>query len=254
MTNRCCTPAATRFWRAANGGDGPNPAGLVGGLLVTLDNGERVERKTEPASWKSSADGENWTDASLIGPLGCGPWGPLEGESASKASLAWIHRRCRDRDIYFLANSLAKSVDVTVSLRSTGQGVQLFDPLDGSVRNLPERIVTPDGRTQVPLHFGPTQACFVVLREGPDSAGAGRNFPDLQPVRTVEGPWQVTFDARWVKPLPASSAPDAKDMSYNNGPMISERHFDEFIAPYYRQLVPRLLEKNVIPLVDMDGM
>ncbi|MCY2994329.1 MAG: hypothetical protein NTY19_41615 [Planctomycetota bacterium] len=45
----------------------------------------------------------------------------------------------------------------------------------------------------------------------------------------------------------------AEDMSYNNGPMISERHFDEFLAPYYRQLVPRLLEKNIIPLVDTDG-
>jgi uroporphyrinogen-III decarboxylase len=45
----------------------------------------------------------------------------------------------------------------------------------------------------------------------------------------------------------------AEDMSYNNGPMISEKHFDEFIAPYYRQLVPRLLEKDVIPLVDTDG-
>jgi len=45
----------------------------------------------------------------------------------------------------------------------------------------------------------------------------------------------------------------AEDMSYNHGPMISERHFDEFIAPYYRQLVPRLLERNVIPIVDTDG-
>ena len=34
----------------------------------------------------------------------------------------------------------------------------------------------------------------------------------------------------------------AEDMSYNHGPMISERHFDEFIAPYYRQIVPRLQE------------
>jgi hypothetical protein len=42
-------------------------------------------------------------------------------------------------------------------------------------------------------------------------------------------------------------------MSYNKGPMISERHFDEFIAPYYRQIVPRLLEMDVIPLVDTDG-
>ena len=45
----------------------------------------------------------------------------------------------------------------------------------------------------------------------------------------------------------------AEDMSYNNGPMISEKHFDEFIAPYYRQLVPRLQELGVIPIVDTDG-
>jgi uroporphyrinogen-III decarboxylase len=45
----------------------------------------------------------------------------------------------------------------------------------------------------------------------------------------------------------------AEDMSYNNGPMLSERHFDEFIAPYYRQLVPRLQELGAIPVVDTDG-
>jgi len=45
----------------------------------------------------------------------------------------------------------------------------------------------------------------------------------------------------------------AEDMSYNNGPMISEQHFDEFIAPYYRQIVPRLLDKGVVPIVDTDG-
>jgi hypothetical protein len=45
----------------------------------------------------------------------------------------------------------------------------------------------------------------------------------------------------------------AEDMSYNKGPMISERHFDEFIAPYYRQIVPRLREMGAIPIVDTDG-
>ncbi len=45
----------------------------------------------------------------------------------------------------------------------------------------------------------------------------------------------------------------AEDMSYNKGPMISERHFDEFIAPYYRRLVPRLQEMGIIPIVDTDG-
>jgi uroporphyrinogen-III decarboxylase len=45
----------------------------------------------------------------------------------------------------------------------------------------------------------------------------------------------------------------AEDMSYNHGPMISERHFDEFIAPYYRRLVPRLREVGTLVLVDTDG-
>ncbi len=45
----------------------------------------------------------------------------------------------------------------------------------------------------------------------------------------------------------------AEDMSYNNGPMISEQHFDEFLAPYYRQIIPRLRDKNVVVLVDTDG-
>ena len=45
----------------------------------------------------------------------------------------------------------------------------------------------------------------------------------------------------------------AEDMSYNNGPMISQRTFEEFVAPYYRQLVPRMLERGVLPFVDTDG-
>ncbi len=45
----------------------------------------------------------------------------------------------------------------------------------------------------------------------------------------------------------------AEDMSYNHGPMISERTFDEFIAPYYRQIVPRLRELGATILVDTDG-
>ncbi len=45
----------------------------------------------------------------------------------------------------------------------------------------------------------------------------------------------------------------AEDMSYNHGPMISERLFDEFLAPYYRRLVPALEERGIIPLVDTDG-
>jgi Uroporphyrinogen decarboxylase (URO-D) len=45
----------------------------------------------------------------------------------------------------------------------------------------------------------------------------------------------------------------AEDMSYNHGPMISERTFDEFVAPYYRRIVPRLQEMGATIIVDTDG-
>ncbi len=45
----------------------------------------------------------------------------------------------------------------------------------------------------------------------------------------------------------------AEDMSYNHGPMISKRTFDEFVAPFYRALLPRLQEHDVPLLMDTDG-
>jgi uroporphyrinogen-III decarboxylase len=45
----------------------------------------------------------------------------------------------------------------------------------------------------------------------------------------------------------------AEDMSYNHGPMISRRTFDEFVVPYYRELLPRLQEQGTPLFMDTDG-
>lgn len=45
----------------------------------------------------------------------------------------------------------------------------------------------------------------------------------------------------------------AEDLSYNHGPMISRRTFDEFVAPYYRVLLPRLRERGIPLFMDTDG-
>jgi len=45
----------------------------------------------------------------------------------------------------------------------------------------------------------------------------------------------------------------AEDMSFNNGPMIGEDLFNEFIAPYYRRLLPRVKEMGAVTIVDTDG-
>lgn len=45
----------------------------------------------------------------------------------------------------------------------------------------------------------------------------------------------------------------AEDMSYNNGPMLSKQHFETFLAPYYRRVVPELQRRDIPVLVDTDG-
>ena len=42
-------------------------------------------------------------------------------------------------------------------------------------------------------------------------------------------------------------------MSYNNGPMLSKAHFDEFLAPYYEPLTKALRERGIRVFVDSDG-
>ena len=45
----------------------------------------------------------------------------------------------------------------------------------------------------------------------------------------------------------------AEDMSYNNGPMLSRDLFDEFLLPYYRQVVPAIKKRGIKVFVDTDG-
>ena len=67
----------------------------------------------------------------------------------------------------------------------------------------------------------------------------------------------VAFNLRVIDEICAICKPDfmtfAEDMSYNNGPMISEGLFDEFMLPYYQRLIPRLKEHGVRIIVDSDG-
>jgi hypothetical protein len=62
---------------------------------------------------------------------------------------------------------------------------------------------------------------------------------------------------RVIEKIGSICAPDfmtfAEDMSYNNGPMISEEQFDEFLKPYYERVIPALKKLGVLTFIDSDG-
>jgi hypothetical protein len=65
------------------------------------------------------------------------------------------------------------------------------------------------------------------------------------------------FNIRMVEAMSPVCVPTfvtiAEDMSYNHGPMLSEELFEEFLAPYYRPLIQRMNELNIMLIVDTDG-
>jgi len=65
------------------------------------------------------------------------------------------------------------------------------------------------------------------------------------------------FDMKVMEEVFSVLTPDmvgfAEDMSYNKGPMLSREMFREFMAPYYRKVVPFIKGRGVKVFVDSDG-
>ena len=65
------------------------------------------------------------------------------------------------------------------------------------------------------------------------------------------------FNLRAIDRITEMVTPDlaviAEDMSYNHGPMLSKEHFDQFMAPHYRQTTARLKKHDITCMVDSDG-
>ena len=67
----------------------------------------------------------------------------------------------------------------------------------------------------------------------------------------------AAFNMRVYQEVCAYVVPDfmtfAEDMSYNNGPMISEALFDAFLLPYYDEQIPAIKARSTKVFIDSDG-
>ena len=220
---------------ALNGGDSPNPAGLIGTLIVKFRGGDVLEVPTDRTwqtalaaepNWSSdTASTGGWAGAMELGPQKMGPWnlgtrssteveqyGPFSIVSsllnkagvpqdfASDGPLRYAHRRDGQTDIYFVANREDKLVTADCSFRVPGKTPELWDPLTGETRPLPD-YHAKGGVTTVPIRFEATQSFFVLFRKsGSQAKTAALNFPNTAKLVELTGPWEVSFDPRWGGP------------------------------------------------------
>ena len=214
---------------AENGGDAPNPAGLIAALEIRLRGGEKIHLHTDrewhaatsaAGKWKTDIDaGADWTAARELGDMGMSPWGQVAPSSAdleiytdysllaavlraadvppdfaSPVPLRYTHRREGDMDIYFVANPQAEEATTTATFRVSGRRPEFWWPDTGRITSA-TIWESKDKRTSLPLKLEPHGSVFIVFRDRSKAPPAkpGRNWDEFVRTQNITGPWEVSF-------------------------------------------------------------
>ncbi len=166
----------------------------------------------------------DYTVEAIAQPQGSGP-------AAPEQLLDFIHRRDGRTEIYFICNRFSRAVAAEVVLRVAGLAPELWDPLTGEHRPLPEHDQS-DGLTSIPLELAPYGSCFIVFRTtATEAPGPGLNFPEFKTLSELAGPWQVHFDTKLGGPATAEFPELA---SWTKRPEEGIRHYSG-VANYVKR-------------------
>ncbi|MBR4755789.1 MAG: glycosyl hydrolase, partial [Bacteroidales bacterium] len=140
--------------------------------------------------------------------------------TSSSGSIRFTHRTLDVSDIYFVSNRTGESVTTDCSFRVSGMVPELWDPMDGKRRALPE-FSESGGVTTVPLSFEPNEGYFVVFsKSGSGAESVAVNIPRIEEVATLPGPWEVSFDPMWGDPVKPVIFKELKDWSTDSDPAV----------------------------------
>ncbi len=220
------------------------PCALIGALTITTSGEDKLI--ATGASWRTSAaPGGPSTQAVELGAFDAAPW-KLTPASLEEASLypsyritarvlaqrgispdfdggdgiRYIHRQDGDEDIYLVGNRENRQQSTTASFRLRGKRPEWCNPMTGERRELSE-FEEKDGHTLVPIRLEPFESGFVVFRRnGSGAQSKGKNFPELQTIKLIEGPWEVSFDPKWGGPAATTVFPQLEDWSQRTEPEI----------------------------------
>ncbi len=116
------------------------------------------------------------------------------------SNLRYTHRTSGDWDLYFVSNKTDKKVSAECSFRSVQGSPELWNPVTGETRMLPEYSMAAE-RTVIPMKFEPFQSFLVVFSKGRlRKVPAGRNFSEEWTEQILDKPWSVSFDPEWGGP------------------------------------------------------
>jgi hypothetical protein len=108
-------------------------------------------------------------------------------------TLLFVHRKLPDGEVYWVNNRANRNENLDATFRVTGKAAEIWHAQTG--RTEPASYKIAGGRTTVALRLEPADAVFVVFRKAAAAPSRTVPVPVETALATVEGPWEVSFQA-----------------------------------------------------------
>lgn len=116
-------------------------------------------------------------------------------------SILFIHRELSEGEIYFVSNQRTSTVNIEGAFRITGKSPELWNAINGTVRELPnykDNGVT----TTLPLKLAPYESAFIVFRNNNKQGDLSKqNYPQTRNTIAITSPWTVKFNNKMRGPV-----------------------------------------------------
>jgi hypothetical protein len=180
-----------------------------------------------------------------------------------EGTIDWIHRQTDDTEIYYVASRWAQPEKFDATFRVAGKQPEFWDPVTGEIRGA-IAFHQVNGRTIVPLEFGPCGSMFVVFRKPIPADLSGKttsNYPADHLLSVLSGPWTVNFDPKWGGPETVvfdaltdwTNRPES-GIKFYSGTAIYHKKFDLEVPPAKDQrLLLDLGEVHEVASVRLNG-
>ena len=187
--------------------------------------------------------------------IGCVP----DCRTADEDPVLYCHRTVDGMEIYFVSNQSGEPIRTAPEFRVKDMQPEAWNAVDGTMRPLPAFAPTSDG-VQVPLKLDGYESLFVVFRRSaahPETtdiaAGTEVNFPPYKALKTLGGPWTLTFDQSKRGPAEPLAADELFDFTQH--PDFDIRHYSGTVVYENRFTLDTLPEGRVyLNLNDVTAM
>ena len=184
---------------------GPKPERLVS--LVGGDEGQKRFKQLADQLWGEAVAESSekkvgkgrliWGKTARAVLAGDGVFGDFEVKASADSVFDYIHYTIGGADFYFVCNQAERTEEALTSYRIAGKVPEIWNPVTGQIRQDVDFRVC-DGRTEVPMRFGPYGSAFVVFINKATKPAETKvvNYKDYKQIKNIEGSWEVEFEPK----------------------------------------------------------